>query len=862
MPSPEETTKTAHAFLADHPETEDLLEELVERDARGEPWTFDEIDLDSGQFGELVSHDLATSVEDGYRLVHPDAISAALETFPDDRSESTATGVVSTAESEDTANGTTSTIDSAERDSTANATLRSLADQVQKFGLPNADRWTVAGLIGTLLAVTAARLVAAPDVLRDGYVVSPANDTYFFRYWQENLAARADSFLDFALFADMGGAASTRPLSHAINWWVTVFFGGVDAAPAVAAWLPVVAAVMLGYVVYRITRLLTSDTRIALAAVLFYGLAPANAVYTSVGFLDHQAHQYLWLGLLVLGLTALAVDVARRASETDPKTAAATHAYAPRSWMIAGGLAVAVAASAHLWGGSPLTFIPVAAVVGFRAALDVRHDAAPALGAAPTIVGLALGALLAIGAHLWLGWHESIAAVTPALVAGGAIVVVALAEGWRRTDLPAAGLVGLEVVVAVAGLIAYRVARPDDVARFRTRAGDLFFREGATETVSLFSPDFAVVFGPLLQLGLGFYLAIGVLVAATWGLARRYEPGWLVVVCFAWYYILLATIQVRFAGQLAIVIAPFAGIGLLYVLAAIDIARPVDYLGRAGARARDDTTNAGRRSLLDRVGGDDADISSDGLVSSGTSRITPQLPDGTRVRGYLVAAVAFVLLFNLVLVPPLVGQTTHDQAQFDAAMTVDAHADTVDREYPQNFVLSQWGDNRMYNYFVSGESQSYGYAQSNHESFVTAEDPDGWYDRFHERVGYVVLTERSGNPPANSTYGQLYEGYGVGVNDTVATGHYQLLTADEGVRTFALVPGATLRVTGQNGERVTASTPVSIGDETAQYAREGAVSEGVANVRVAHPGEYTIGNRTVTVSAEAVVTGSQVNVTG
>lgn len=868
MPSPEETTTTIHAFLADYPETEDPLEALVEHDARGEPWTFDEIDLNSGQFGELVSRDLATSVEDGYRLVNPDAIRTVLDTIPDDRSETTATAdAASTASCEDATNATVATSDTSETAS------RSLADWVGGFGLAAVDRWTVLGLIGTLLAVAAARLVAAPDVLRDGFVVSPANDTYFFRYWQERLVARADGLLDFALFADMGGAASTRPLSHAINWWVTVLVGGVDAAPAVAAWLPVAAAVALGYVVYRITRLLTGDARVALAAVLFYGLAPVNVVYTSVGFLDHQSHQYLWLGLLVLGLTALAADVARRAREMDPEAAAAAHARDPRSWAIAGGVAVAVAASAHLWGGSPLTFIPVAAVVGFRAALDVRHDGAPALGAAPTIAGLALGALLALGAHLRLGWHESIAAVTPVLVAGGAVVVVVVAEGWQRTDLPAAGLVAVEALVAIAGIVAYRVARPADVARFRARADALFLREGATETVSLFSPDFAVVFGPLLQLGLGFYLAIGVLVAATWAIAKRYEPGWLVLVCFAWYYILLATIQVRFAGQLAIVIAPFAGIGLLYLLAAIDIARPVALLGRADARASDgiDGTDGDgidgihRGSLLDRVGGDDSDGVSSGRsgASSGSPGvIAPRVPDGRQVRGYLVAAVAFVLLFNLVLVPPLVGQTTHDRAQFDAAMTIDAHAESVDREYPQNFVLSRWGDNRMYNYFVSGESQNYGYAQGNHESFVTAGNPDGWYDRFQGRVGYVVLTERSGALPANSTYARLYEGYGVGVNDTTATGHYQLLAADGGVRTFAVVPGATLRVAGQNGEHVTASTSVSIREETAQYTRQAAVSEGVAVVRVAHPGEYTVGNHTVAVSEEAVMTGAQVDVTG
>ena len=83
MPSPEETTEAASEFLEDHPETEDALAALVERDADGDPWTFEEIALDSGEFGELVSRDLAKNVDDGYRLQHPDAICAAFDADAD-----------------------------------------------------------------------------------------------------------------------------------------------------------------------------------------------------------------------------------------------------------------------------------------------------------------------------------------------------------------------------------------------------------------------------------------------------------------------------------------------------------------------------------------------------------------------------------------------------------------------------------------------------------------------------------------------------------------------------------------------------------------------------------------------------------
>ncbi|PHQ45604.1 hypothetical protein DJ68_11945, partial [Halorubrum sp. C3] len=479
------------------------------------------------------------------------------------------------------------------------------------------------------------------------------------------------------------------------------------------------------------------------------------------------------------------------------------------------------------------------------------------------IRGSSLGAGGALAVPLALGWHESIAAVTPVLVAGGAFVVVGLGELWRRVSLPPLALVAAEAVVAVGGLVAYARLRPGDVDRIRTRAADLFFREGISETVSLFSPDFAVVFGPLLQLGLGFYFAIAVLAVATWATARRYEPGWLVVVCFAWYYTLLATVQVRFAGQLAIMIAPFAGIGLVYLLSAIDIARPVAALGR-GDDVSPSTRGRSSRGRPSRTGADSE--------PGGETAITSlALPEETRLRGYLAATVALVLLFNLLLVPPLVGQTTHDRVQFDAALTVDSHAEDVDREYPQNFVLSQWGDNRMYNYFVNGEARSYSYARSNYDQFLTATHPDEWYNRFQDRVGYVVVTERENAPPTESTYTTLYDGLGVGVNDTAATGHYQLLTATEGIRTFAVVPGATISVpepssVGVENGTVTATTTVTVpnssGEVTAtgttfEYERHAAVSNGTATIRVAHPGEYQVGTQSVTVTNDAVHNGNQ-----
>lgn len=54
---------------------------------------------------------------------------------------------------------------------------------------------------------------------------------------------------------------------------------------------------------------------------------------------------------------------------------------------------------------------------------------------------------------------------------------------------------------------------------------------------------------------------------------------------------------------------------------------------------------------------------------------------------------------------------TYDAAHGDALAAVDAHSTQFEREYPDNYVLSRWGHNRMFNYHVNGESERYSYAR-------------------------------------------------------------------------------------------------------------------------------------------------------
>ena len=788
MPTPEEVHERTRAFLRDHPDARSALETLLGGDAETS-WAFEDIDLDSGRFGELVSREIVSEADDGgYRLRHPEAVAAAVAGEP------------------------------LGADSSPIPNTDTMRSSLRAYISPR----ELGGLIAALTLVAGARLIAYGDVLRDGYVVSPGNDPYFYRYWQARLLDRSDGVTDFGVIANLGGAES-RPLTHVLNWWLAELLGGTpDAATTVAAWLPIAGAVGTGVVLYLLAKALTDDSRIGLLAVGFYAVAPVHVVYTNVGFLEHRLHQYFWLGVLALSLTWLAVDVQRRRERTSERPAALAHLRAPRSWLVAGVLALAVAASAHIWTGSPLTFIPVAVYIAFRVIVDVKTGVSPLAANAPAIGGLAIGGLLAMVAHLGLGWHELLAALTPGLLAIGAVAVAGLAELWHRLERPPHQLLVAEGVAVGVGLAGFLFIEPIETDRITGRLDNLLFREGATETGSLFAAEHAFVLGPLWQIGISYYFGLIALAVVTGLVVRRYEPGWLLAVCFGWYYMLLAAFQTRFAAQLVVFISLFAGVGGLYLLAKVDLVRPVGLF-------RD---------------GDDAE------------RDRFEIPGG-RHAGYLAGTLSVLLIFNMIFVPSLVGQTTYSDEQFETALAIDSHADELDRGYPETAVETEWGEIRMYNYFVNGESSSY---NSRYEQLLAAEHPDARADGLREGGNYVVINEIEESPPGS--YEILFEGLGVGYGDVETTaGRYQPVYIGESHRAFTAVDGAVLNVTGAtDGTTVTATTNVEINDEVVPYERHGEVDDGTVDLRVAHPGEYTVGGETVTVDETTVHDGGQINV--
>ncbi|MFC6722105.1 hypothetical protein ACFQHN_32080 [Natrialbaceae archaeon GCM10025896] len=378
MTKTERVEEATRSFLHDHPEAEGALEQLVSLDRAA--WTFDDAPLDSGLFGELVSTPIVEKTDDGdYRFADREAVEAVVA------------GV-------DT--GETKTADTDKSD--------------MSISLPEID-FTLAGAIAGVLAIVAlVRSLYFSSVFQNGFVVSPANDPYFYRYWQAELLARSSSATDLGMLSTVGELTRLRPLTHALNWWFAALLGGTpDAAATVAAWLPIVASVVLAGVLYGLAVILTDDHRIGLASVLLLALMPVHVVYTALGFLEHRPYQYLWLIIVAFALAWLAVDLQRRLNRSEPRDAAVGHAKSSRAWAMAVLLAVGVAASAHVYGGSPLTFVPVAAYFGFRVVADTRRGI-PALPAnTPALAGVFVGSLLAMGAHVRWDWHSSVAGTIP-----------------------------------------------------------------------------------------------------------------------------------------------------------------------------------------------------------------------------------------------------------------------------------------------------------------------------------------------------------------------------------------------------------------------------------------------------------------
>jgi dolichyl-diphosphooligosaccharide--protein glycosyltransferase len=764
------TAREVQDLIETRPDLEPVLQAVLAADT---PWAFDDVDVDSGRFGELVSTDLVEPASDGgYRLVDPAATRAALAGAVD----STASSAVDTPE-----------------DRSLTPPLQ--ANSLQRYGL-------LALAVGVVVAF---RLVSVPTVFRDDEIVLMANDPYFYRFLvEQTLAAPELSLSSFPTVVSRG-----EPLLIATLALVATGAGGSQASVGlVLAWYPVVVTALTAVLVYAVANALTDDRRVALAAVLFLAVLPGHAVRTSLGFADHHAFDYLWVTLTMFGLVAV-----YRASSPVTRQPTVSNVVP----VVAVGLGVA--GSILAWEAGPLLIIPVGLLVAADALRAVDREMSSLQYCAPITLGVGLGAGLVWAVHLALGWHTTLVAAAPLGLALGCAGLVLLGEGWHRFDRSATTLAAVEGGLALAGLVLFRFVAPE---RWWTRitgsiTGRLLARRDIQEVTSLLTnPDqWFLLFGLLLLFALP-YMAYGAYRART-------DGRWLPAAVYGWYFLLLAAIQARFVGQFSLVLAVFAGFGFVHVAGWVDLVRPPGVLT--------DTPIASLRR-----------------------------PDSKQTAAL---SVLFLLLasLSLVLTPIVIGQNTVSDGQYETATAMADYSDDHGLSYSDNYVLSRWDRNRMYNYHVNGQSRSYGYARNTYDQFARATDGRQWYQRLEGRAGFVVTSDFAVTADPRALGTRLHTQYGTRTETAPAVAHYRLISvADEGAyKAFAVVPGATITGTAAPNETVTVNQQITVDGVTFEYERRTTTNaSGRFQTRVASPGFYTVGNQTVTVPETAVTNGSTV----
>jgi dolichyl-diphosphooligosaccharide--protein glycosyltransferase len=129
---------------------------------------------------------------------------------------------------------------------------------------------------------------------------------------------------------------------------------------------------------------------------------------------------------------------------------------------------------------------------------------------APIVCALLIGGVVSYAVHTAWDWHQSFVALTPALLADGAIGVTAIGEVWWRRLITVDLLLPTEAAVASVGSYVYifHITKNQDL--IIARINDLLLREAATETASLFTSGFVVVV--VFRFGIPFFIAIIALV--------------------------------------------------------------------------------------------------------------------------------------------------------------------------------------------------------------------------------------------------------------------------------------------------------------------------------------------------------------
>ena len=770
--------QTLTAFLEENANGEDVLETLLDADSTHETWEFDDVALDSGTFGEVVSRGIVEKSDGAYHLANSDAVRAVLS---DEQREQQTT---------------------------------EQGDSFDFEGIRETARSFVSvrtGLLSLiLLTIALVRMVFHyQGVFRDGRVVLAGNDPYRRRYWLERLVEsdlQPWNPLDLASMPEF--VTTTDTFFYWLMWLFSALFGNsVESVGLVLAWYPVVAAMLTGLVVYLLALRLTGDYRVGIASAFMLAIIPIHASYTGLGMGDHHPLDYLLL-TMVIGLLVVIVD------EKETVSIARRDVSATRTGIV--GLGATLAALNAAWKGTPLWFAGVGVYVVAQSALDYHRGNSPSTRGVPILAGTVLAAIFTLVLHFGLNWLQPYRMLTPMLLVAGVGAVLAAGEvGYRldipsKTGLPLSAAVG-SVVVALAWIFVPPFS--ENVNDFwgylnRTASGNI------TETASLFTPELGVYGGPMSYIAVPFVFAFPVLIWLTWRGIRGSDAGLLVVTTFGWYLFGWATVQIRFTAELAPLLALFAGIGFVWVLSWVDLLAAPDWL---------------------------ADSEVDSAHSSSSEFPLPDI-SSTQIAYVAVIALAFAA-FSLIFVSSFAADTAVEDKTYQTAKWLEQYSEERGYEYPENYVFSPWGVNRQYNYYVSGESDTYTFAQRNYEDFINSQDPDEWYDRLSENGRFIVTHDHEVAENSSVVQATLHERFGSRGESTAGASHYRALYTTPGQErvAFELVPGARMTGVAEPDETYTVETDVEIGGTSFTYERQVQTNRyGDYGLTVPYAGTYEI----------------------
>jgi len=820
-------------LLADRPGLAEAVAAVLAVDEETDEWTFEDVPVGTGVFGEIVGEGLVEDDGDGYRVVDPGAVRRALA---DHDAVAVGTEQADTDQADSATGSGTATTDR----TTATPLERTLRAARRVDVTPRG----VAVVVAVAVAFVGVRALPYGQVFRDRAVVLTGNDPYFYRFWVEQLLVRSPSPTGLGVLADVSApfeSVGGEPFLAATLWWVSALLGGTpDVAGAVLAWYPVVAGLAGCSIVYAIGVRVLEDRRIGALAAGLLAVMPSHAFRTSLGFADHHAFDYLWL------LATLAALAYLLAADRDPFA---------RRWG-AVGLGVSVAGLTLAWEGAPLMLVPAAASLAVSVPLDVSDGRSPRRTTTPVVAGLGLGAVLTLVGHVLLGWQALFVAVVPLLLAAGAAVLVAAGEFAERRSLTAQRLVVAEFAVPAVGIILAALLVGGLAERFVGGVGFLLGSGGIAETASAFGPG--QLFG-VEQFGLALPVALAVL---CWTSLRTFadDRRWLVLTVFGWYFVVLAAAQVRFTGQLAPLVALFAASGVVWAAAHYGVVTAPDAL-------------AGTVEGTEQTAGDGRPVGSDGGDSGPLER--PFGPGDVSARSLFLVGVVVVSLVASggAFLPETVTGATVPDRNYETSMWMHGYADERGWDYPDSYVFSDWGQNRVFNYFVSGQSANYTYAQGNYSAFISSTNASGWYERLRNRTGFVVLQPLPRR--ANTMQERLYYTYGSRWSEQgyEAVSHYRAVYASEtrANKVFVLVPGARIRGQATPNTTLELRTRVEIPNDSFPYRKQVRTGpDGEYELLVPYPGEYELrrggpdGNRTGTVAVPdaAVGNGTTVRASG